>query len=88
MMTFYQVGKEAVNCTELGACHALTDAAVWIDLFEPTAEEEGAVGEEKVVGGGGHARRVLSGTHGIRKRNFGGQQELNVKRGQVGNGSQ
>ncbi|HZJ54460.1 MAG TPA: magnesium transporter CorA family protein [Myxococcaceae bacterium] len=43
MMTFHIPGEPAVATQDLGACRALTTRAVWIDLLNPTREEEQAV---------------------------------------------
>jgi magnesium transporter len=43
MLTFHPVSQPAVECTELGACRALTAQSTWIDLLVPTAAEERAV---------------------------------------------
>jgi magnesium transporter len=43
MMTFYRVGEPGVACADLESCPILTKDAVWIDLFEPTQEEEKTV---------------------------------------------
>jgi magnesium transporter len=40
MMTFHVMGRPAVDCRDLAQCPVLTNEAVWIDLFEPTEEEE------------------------------------------------
>jgi magnesium transporter len=43
MMTFYRSGEPGVACIDLDSCPALTQDAVWIDLFEPSRGEEKAV---------------------------------------------
>jgi magnesium transporter len=40
MITFYSPGKPSVRLTNAESCAELTRTAVWIDLLEPTAEEE------------------------------------------------
>lgn len=40
MMTFYPPGEKGIACLDLAFCPDLTRRAVWIDLFEPTDEEE------------------------------------------------
>ncbi len=40
MMTFYRVGEPGVACPDLESCPILAKDSVWIDLFEPTQEEE------------------------------------------------
>ena len=40
MMTFYRSGEPGVACVDLDSCPALTQDALWIDLFEPSQEEE------------------------------------------------
>jgi magnesium transporter len=40
MMTFHVLGRPAVDCLDFAQCPILTSEAVWIDLFEPTKEEE------------------------------------------------
>jgi magnesium transporter len=43
MMTFHVLGRPAVDCLDIAQCAMLTHEAVWIDLFEPTKEEEKTV---------------------------------------------
>ena len=43
MITFHPIGGAAHDCSELGKCDLFTTTAVWIDLLEPTPEEENAV---------------------------------------------
>jgi magnesium transporter len=43
MMTFHVMGRPAVDCLDIAQCPMLTNEAVWIDLFEPTKEEEKTV---------------------------------------------
>jgi magnesium transporter len=43
MMTFHVLGRPAVDCLDIAQCPMLTNEAVWIDLFEPTKEEEKTV---------------------------------------------
>lgn len=43
MMTFHPPGEKGIDCLDLEICPDLTRRAVWIDLFEPTREEEDAV---------------------------------------------
>jgi magnesium transporter len=43
MMTFHVMGRPAVECLDIAQCPILTREAVWIDLFEPTKEEEKTV---------------------------------------------
>ncbi|HET9035019.1 MAG TPA: magnesium transporter CorA family protein [Myxococcaceae bacterium] len=43
MMTFYVPGQPSVQTADLRACASLSPRAVWIDLLEPTREEELAV---------------------------------------------
>jgi Mg2+ and Co2+ transporter CorA len=40
MMTFHVLGRPAVDCLDIAQCPMLTQEAVWIDLLEPTKEEE------------------------------------------------
>jgi len=40
MITFYSPGSSSVCFTDPASCADLTQTAVWIDLLEPTAEEE------------------------------------------------
>jgi magnesium transporter len=40
MITFYSPGVPSVQLTDHGACPDLTRTAAWIDLLEPTPEEE------------------------------------------------
>ncbi len=40
MITFYAPGQPGVTLSSLAQCSALTQDAVWIDLLEPTTEEE------------------------------------------------
>ena len=40
MMTFYRIGQPGVACIDLESCPVLTQRALWIDLFEPTQDEE------------------------------------------------
>ena len=48
MMTFYLPGQPPVPTEDVGACATLGTRAVWIDLLDPTREEERAV--EAAVG--------------------------------------
>ncbi len=43
MMTFYRIGEPGVACADLEACPVLTQSALWIDLFEPSQDEEKTV---------------------------------------------
>lgn len=43
MITFHPRTGPAVECRDITLCPSLTSDAVWIDLFEPDAEEEKAV---------------------------------------------
>src|ERR1700745_1585927 len=43
MMTFHVLGRPAVDCLDIAQCPMLSNEAVWIDLFEPTKEEEKTV---------------------------------------------
>jgi magnesium transporter len=43
MMTFYAPGQPGIDHAEDTPCAELTSRAVWIDLYEPTREEEAAV---------------------------------------------
>src|ERR1700704_4282548 len=43
MITFYAPGKPATQLTSPEFCADLTRSAVWIDLLEPTPEEEQAL---------------------------------------------
>jgi magnesium transporter len=43
MMTFYSPGQPGIDYAEAGRCAELTQRAVWIDLCEPTREEEAAL---------------------------------------------
>jgi Mg2+ and Co2+ transporter CorA len=43
MMTFHVLGRPAVDCLDIAQCPMLTHEAVWIDLLEPTKEEEKTV---------------------------------------------
>ena len=43
MITFYAPGKPAAILTDAALCAELTRTAIWIDLLEPTAEEEQAL---------------------------------------------
>ncbi|RPH72817.1 MAG: magnesium transporter [Myxococcaceae bacterium] len=43
MMTFYVPGQQSVQTADLRACASLSPRAVWIDLVDPTREEELAV---------------------------------------------
>ena len=43
MMTFYGIGEPGVACADLESCPVLTQGAVWIDLFEPSLDEEKTV---------------------------------------------
>lgn len=49
-MIFYVPGQTPVQTADLGACASLSPRAVWIDLLEPTRDEEqaveGAIGQE------------------------------------------
>ena len=40
MITFHSSGERGVECTDLGHCHSLMQSAVWIDLVNPTEQEE------------------------------------------------
>lgn len=40
MITFHSAGEKGIKCTDLGHCHAHMRKAAWIDLFEPTEQEE------------------------------------------------
>lgn len=40
MIIFHPAGEKAIECTDLGHCHSLMRTAVWIDLFNPTEQEE------------------------------------------------
>jgi len=40
MITFHPAGEKGTECRDLGRSHALIKKAVWIDLFEPTEQEE------------------------------------------------
>jgi magnesium transporter len=40
MITFHSASEKGLNCTDLGHCHAHMRKALWIDLFEPTEQEE------------------------------------------------
>jgi magnesium transporter len=40
MITFYSPGTPATLYTAPDGCAQLTSTAVWIDMFEPTTEEE------------------------------------------------
>lgn len=42
-MTFYVPGQPSVQTADLGACASLSPRAVWIDLLDPTRDEERAV---------------------------------------------
>jgi len=50
MLSFHTPGQRAVQATDLASCQALSRRAVWIDLLNPTKEEErtveAALGEE------------------------------------------
>jgi magnesium transporter len=43
MITFYSPGRPAAQFTEAEVCTQLSGDAVWIDMLEPTAEEEQAL---------------------------------------------
>ncbi len=43
MMTFHPPAEKGIDCVDLNICPELTRRSVWIDLFEPTREEEDAV---------------------------------------------
>jgi Mg2+ and Co2+ transporter CorA len=43
MMTFYRIGEPGAECVDLESCPVLTQSALWIDLFEPSQDEEKAV---------------------------------------------
>lgn len=45
MITFYAPGQPGVQLTDHAICADLTRTAVWIDLFEPTPEDEQALEE-------------------------------------------
>jgi magnesium transporter len=40
MIIFHPAGGKGVECRDLGHSHALMSQAVWIDLFQPTEQEE------------------------------------------------
>ena len=40
MIIFHAAGEKGTECRDLGHSHALMSKAVWIDLFEPTEQEE------------------------------------------------
>jgi magnesium transporter len=40
MIIFHPAGEKGIECRDLGQSHALMNKAVWIDLFEPTEQEE------------------------------------------------
>jgi magnesium transporter len=40
MITFHPPGEKGTECTDLGHCHAFMRKSVWIDLHEPTEQEE------------------------------------------------
>ena len=40
MIIFHPAGEKGVECHDLAQSHALMNKAVWIDLFEPTEQEE------------------------------------------------
>jgi magnesium transporter len=40
MITFHQPAEKGRQCTDLGHCHALMRHALWIDLLNPTEQEE------------------------------------------------
>ncbi len=40
MITFHPAGEKGTECTDLGHCHAFMRSAVWIDLFNPTEQEQ------------------------------------------------
>jgi magnesium transporter len=40
MIIFHPAGEKGLECRELANSHALMNKAVWIDLFEPTEQEE------------------------------------------------
>jgi magnesium transporter len=40
MITFHRPTEHGVELTDLGSCPELTRSSIWIDLFEPTNEEE------------------------------------------------
>ena len=40
MITFHSPGQPAVELTDMGLCPELTSKAVWIDVSEPSKEEE------------------------------------------------
>jgi magnesium transporter len=40
MITFHSASEKGVKCTDLGHSHAHMRKALWIDLFEPTEQEE------------------------------------------------
>ena len=40
MITFHPAGEKATDCTDLGHCHELMRRATWIDLYQPTEQEE------------------------------------------------
>jgi len=40
MIIFHPAGEKGAECRDLGHSHALMSKAVWIDLFQPTEQEE------------------------------------------------
>jgi magnesium transporter len=40
MIIFHAAGEKGIECRDLGHSHALVNNAIWIDLFEPTEQEE------------------------------------------------
>lgn len=40
MITFYPAGEKGTVCTDLGHCHAFMQRAIWIDILNPTEQEE------------------------------------------------
>ncbi len=40
MITFHPAGEKGTVCTDLGHCHTLMKSAVWIDICNPTEQEE------------------------------------------------
>lgn len=40
MITFHPAGEKGTVCTDLGHCHGFMQKAVWIDIVNPTEQEE------------------------------------------------
>ena len=40
MIYFHVPGAKSTECTDLGHCHPLVEKAVWIDLYQPTEQED------------------------------------------------